>query len=74
METIRKGSVLTEKARKFQCRECGSLILAKRKEGRFNADWRDGDFFLFACPECKYDNAIAVGVWDNGTISTIINP
>jgi hypothetical protein len=53
MKVLRKGTKPADVTAKFDCRECGSRLQAKRSEGELTSDWRDGDFLTFKCPECK---------------------
>lgn len=43
----------------FTCKCCGSVIEAKRSEGRLVLDFRDGDFVVIRCPVCHTDNNIS---------------
>lgn len=60
MEILRKGTVRpNDRSAIFTCRECGSKIKGKMSEGRYVADWKDGDYVEMKCPQCKEVNAVA---------------
>lgn len=58
MRIISKKDFKDRKAR-FTCTCCGSVIEAKRSEGRLVLDFRDGDFIVVRCPVCHTDNSVS---------------
>lgn len=64
MKVIKKGKGSpADKSARFTCNKCGSRIEAKKSEGKYQSDWRDGDFIEVKCPECKQKNNISVDLF-----------
>jgi RNase P subunit RPR2 len=60
MKIIKRGKgSLTDKAARFTCNECGSLIEAKKSEGKFEGEQKDGFYYVMRCPNCKKINHVA---------------
>lgn len=59
MKIIRRGPKDSELTHRWTCRKCGSLIEAKRSEGRDIADDRDGDAIVFKCPVCEREHWVS---------------
>lgn len=52
MEIIKRGKIPEEKEAEGTCHNCGTVIRAKRSEGKTIYDQRDGDYVRLACPVC----------------------
>ena len=57
-----KGSPLDRSAR-FQCDGCGATIEAKKSEGKYVSNWRDGDYVEVKCPQCKAKNIVSADLF-----------
>lgn len=61
VEVLKKGHAANERV-DFTCTDCAAQLRAHKSEGRFEADPRDGNAYVFRCPECEHDNWIAESV------------
>ena len=60
MKIIKKGKgSLTDKSARFTCDECGALIEAKKSEGKYGGEQKDGFYYKIICPECNKLNYVA---------------
>lgn len=60
MEVLKKGGLSRNTARKFECKVCKAVVLAKRSEARFDCD---NEHMVLVCPECFHHNYIANHRW-----------
>lgn len=51
MKIIKRGEPPNIKYN-FTCRNCKTVAVAEKHEGRYVADQRDGDAIVFNCPVC----------------------
>ncbi len=64
MKVLKKGKGSpNDKSARFTCDGCGSLLEAKKSEGKYVSDWRDGDYVEVKCPECKAKNIVSAGLF-----------
>jgi len=60
MEVLQKGTGgPDDKAAIFTCRKCGAKLKARKSEGHYVSDWKDGDFVEMRCPECSHLTSVA---------------
>lgn len=59
MEIIKRGQLPGDKEVEWHCKKCDSTIKAKRSEGKFQGDQREGDCIIFLCPYCGETNWIS---------------
>ena len=60
MRILKKGKGSpTDKSARFTCIGCGALIEAKKSEGKYIPDWRDGDYIKMKCPQCGNINSVS---------------
>ena len=60
MRIIKKGKgSLSDKSARFTCKKCGALIEAKKSEGKYGGEQKDGFYYKMICPQCKTPNYIA---------------
>lgn len=54
--------LITPKKREFptaKCNKCATVVqLESYDDLRFVPDYRDGDYYVWICPTCKYNNSI----------------
>lgn len=60
MKIIKRGRSVRERSTEWNCQACNSTIEAKRSEGEFFSDQRDGDAIIFVCPVCDEKNYIDI--------------
>ena len=64
MEVLSKGKGSPkDRSAVFTCNGCGSGIKAKKSEGKYVSDWKDGDYVEVKCPECKELNAVSADLF-----------
>lgn len=64
MKIIRGGNGSPhDKSARFICYKCGARIEARKSEGVFVSDWRDGDYVEMKCPQCGYKNNISADLF-----------
>ena len=44
----------------FSCESCGARVAARKSEGKYVPDWRDGDCVTLDCPQCGHGNVLSV--------------
>jgi len=54
VEIITMGRLPEDVKYTMKCRECKTVAIFERKEGRYSADQRDGDAIVFTCPICSH--------------------
>lgn len=55
IEIISRGVPDSEKLAEFSCGDCRTTMRAKKSDGDYIFDQRDGDAIKFKCPVCKRD-------------------
>lgn len=63
VEVLKKGHALNPKV-DVQCTNCAAQLRYDKSEGRRVSDQRDGDAYVFKCPECHHDNWIDASLVD----------
>ena len=63
MEIIKSGKLDIDKEAEFSCRHCSAVISAKRGEGLYTSDQRDGDYIRFQCPYCNKLIHVSLGLF-----------
>lgn len=60
MEIIKRGVNPSDKSAEFSCNSCNTILRAKRSEGQYQSDQRDGDYIIFSCPVCQHRISVSV--------------
>mgnify|MGYP002076130186 CR=1 FL=1 len=47
----------------FSCQSCGARVAARKSEGQYVSDWKDGDYVTLNCPQCGHDNVVSVEIF-----------
>ena len=56
MKIIKPGDLhRLEAARRFECERCGCVFEASSAEYRTETDFRNGHYYVMACPTCHRD-------------------
>ena len=64
MNILKKGKGSPhDRSAVFDCDGCGATIKAKKSEGKYVSDWRDGDFVEVRCPKCKAKNNVSADLF-----------
>lgn len=53
MKLLQRGIPPQETKAEFRCLHCKSLYEAKRSEGTYHSDQREGDYVSFTCQVCR---------------------
>ena len=60
-EIIKRGRLSEDVKYTMQCRECETVAIFERREGRMSSDQRDGDAIVFTCPVCGHQMWHGIG-------------
>lgn len=60
MEIVKRGQLPGDEEAEWDCKTCHSTIRAKKFEGKYHGDQREGDSIIFLCPFCGDINYITV--------------
>jgi len=54
VKIIKRGQAPEEKTYRSTCRNCLTIVEFKRRDAKFTADQRDGDYLSVDCPVCAH--------------------
>lgn len=64
MKIISKGKGSpSDRSARFTCDGCGARLEAKKSEGKYVSDWKDGDYVEVKCPQCKAKNIVSADLF-----------
>lgn len=64
MKVIKRGK--PQNTYEDTCDECETVVEVERCDLRFVADFRDGDAYVYVCPECHREQWIAADLLPRG--------
>lgn len=59
MKVIKRSPRSGTKTKRFECDHCEAVLEVGGKDLVFRADERDGNAYVFKCPECGEENWVA---------------
>lgn len=63
MKIIKEGVPPDSKVAEMRCNKCGCVFEATKGEFTFQADQRDGDFWMITCPTNGCNNLLLKFSW-----------